>query len=88
MSFHVTWTERALDDLAQLWLDAEDRDSLALASNEIDEFLSANPHDPTLEVVSNQGTIMRGPLGVDFWISEERNRVTVFAAWKAIEDLE
>jgi hypothetical protein len=82
----VKWTERALNDLAQLRLDADDRAAVAAAFNEIDKFLSVDPHDPRLEVVSNLGTVLRGPLGVDFWISDESSEVTVEAAWKLIED--
>lgn len=88
MLYTIRWTPRALDDLAKLWLSAENRSAVAEASNEIDEFLSVDPHDPSLEVISNVGTIMRGPIGVDFWVDEDRKRVTVYAAWKAIEDLE
>ncbi len=88
MAYHVIWTESALSDLALIWMDAENRNTVSEASEAIDQLLAENPRHARLEVVLNQGTMMRGPIGVDFWISDEQNKVTVFAAWKAIRDWE
>jgi hypothetical protein len=46
VKYIVRWSRQATDALTELWLaNPELRSSITLAAAEIDQFLSANPHD-------------------------------------------
>ena len=44
MKYTVTWAKSAEDHLANLWLQAEDRESIRRASDELDALLAERPH--------------------------------------------
>ncbi len=86
MRYTVTWTTQALNDLAAMWLEAADRNAFELAANAIDVFLATHPNARRCEVVSGYGTLMSGPLGVDFRVQEGDRLVVVQASWPVVED--
>ena len=86
MRYTVTWTDRALNDLTELWLAAGDRNAVEQAANAIDTFLAENPTARRCEVVSGDGTLMSGVLGIDFKVRESDRLVLVQAIWLAYEE--
>jgi hypothetical protein len=86
MKYTVVWNRRATNDLAQLWMDGDDRSDIAAASNYIDEQLSRDPFLEQCEVVNRIGALIVDPLGVDYWINEHDRIVTVFAVWLVSEE--
>ena len=86
MKYTVVWNRRATNDLAQLWMDGDDRSDIAAASNYIDEQLSRDPFLEQCEVVNRIGALIVDPLGVDYWINEPDRIVTVFAVWMVSEE--
>jgi hypothetical protein len=43
MNYAVIWTKKAIDQLAQAWIDAADRTAVQRASNRIDSMLAMQP---------------------------------------------
>jgi hypothetical protein len=41
--FTVVWPQESLDELAEIWLEAVDRTSIATAAREIEEALTRDP---------------------------------------------
>jgi len=64
MKYTVVWNRRATNDLAQLWMDGDDRSDIAAASNYIDEQLSRDPFLEQCEVVNRIGALIVDPLGL------------------------
>ena len=45
MSRHtVVWLQDAQDELAQIWLDSDDREAVTQATSRIDSVLAVDPH--------------------------------------------
>lgn len=66
MMFTVVWTPAAEQNLAALWLQASDRNTLAMVSNTIDALLRQDPQtrgEPGFDTVRE---LVIPPLGVDF----------------------
>lgn len=62
MRFTVSWLRSAELELAQLWLNAEDRTALASAANEIDRLLTIrNRHSPSYACDGKGGDESRLP---------------------------
>jgi plasmid stabilization system protein ParE len=83
MRYTVTWTAQAQNDLTELWLQAADRNAIEQPANSMDRFLAENPNARRCEVVSGHGTLMAGPLGVDFQVRDGDQVVIVQAIWLA-----
>ncbi len=86
MRYTVGWSASAQSELAEVWLEATDRDAVSAASNEIDTFLAVSPNDPRCEVVAGAGILIIGPLGVEFRIRERDRFVVVVNAWKVTSE--
>ncbi len=69
MRYTVVWHRDALDRLATIWMDADDRNAVAHASDEIDRQLATDP----LNVGESREHILRiffeWPLGVRYFVS-------------------
>ena len=63
MKYTVVWNRRATNDLAQLWMDGDDRSDIAIASNYIDEQLSRDPFLEQCEVVNRIGALIVQSIG-------------------------
>lgn len=81
MRYTVGWSASAQNELAEVWLEAADRNAVAEASNEIDEFLAVSPNDPRCEIVAGGGILIIGPLGVQYRIRERDRFVAVVNVW-------
>jgi len=79
--FRVEWDERALDELATLWIDADPllRQALTAASHEIDQRLRS---DPRVEGESRSGdrrVTFVPPLVVTFQVEDDRQSVLILS---------
>lgn len=70
-------------ELATVWNDAEDRDEVTAASDEIDRQLAAMPTSAGESRDGNVRILFVGPLAVDFEVIEDDCMVTVLAVWRA-----
>ncbi len=83
MMFTVVWTPAAEQNLAALWLQASDRNTLAMVSNTIDALLRQDPQtrgEPGFDTVRE---LVIPPLGVDFDVQEPDRMVYVLSVWLA-----
>jgi mRNA-degrading endonuclease RelE of RelBE toxin-antitoxin system len=79
--YSVRWKRSALDQLTELWLDAENRAELNSAVDELDRLLGSSPH----EVGESRTDVIRvafcPPLGVFFYIDDANDVVEVLRVW-------
>lgn len=85
MLFTVVWLDEAMDQLAQIWLDADDRAQIASSSNTIDALLSINPAMQGEVVAEGLRKLRVPPLSVLFSV-READRVVEVANVHAISD--
>jgi hypothetical protein len=77
MTFYVSYSPSAQDELAQIWLDASDKDAVTTASYQIDQSLRSQP----LSVGEELGSYRRlqvAPLEVVFTVSPDDCLVQVW----------
>jgi hypothetical protein len=86
MTYRVVWTDKAIQELADIWLKAPDRGAVNTAADLIDRILKSRPLDERHEVVNGFGTALSVPVGVDFGLDAKNRLVIVVAAWFAIDD--
>ena len=82
MIYTVTWSRRALGMLAQIWIDATNRNAVAAASYEIDNILRDDPDlvgRPRFDTVR---AFNCPPLGVEFEVNEPDRLVIVINVWQ------
>ena len=81
MSYHVTWRPSAEQHLAQLWLNAIDRNAMTIAANTIDADLAQDP----LAVGESRSGATRiyivSPLAVYYTVDVASHQVAVWAVW-------
>ena len=82
MNFTVTWTRAALDELATIWSQSDDRAAVAAGSNEIDRLLAAFPYSQGELRHANVRVMFAGPLGADYEVLAEYRRVQVLTIWR------
>jgi plasmid stabilization system protein ParE len=77
--FTVGWVRSALDDLADIWTqaDAGDRAAISAAANRIDRLLSTNPSDQGESRSKARRLLVELPLVVVFEIVEQDRFVRV-----------
>ena len=76
MRFTVTWSTRAVDQLALLWTDARDQKAVADAADEIDRLLRTSPEQVGTEFGSDR-LLTVDPLMVVFWVRPQDRLVQV-----------
>lgn len=82
MRYTVIWKPAAEQELADLWMNAEDRNAIAEAADQIDAMLCRDAHELG---ESRTGRIRRmfvRPLGVAFEVREDDRMVLVVAVWR------
>lgn len=82
MKYTVTWTEAALDELATIWSQADDRVAVTAASNEIDRLLGASPYTQGESRRGNVRVMFEGSLGADFAVFVNDRIVQVLTVWR------
>jgi plasmid stabilization system protein ParE len=81
MTYTVIWKHAAEEELARIWMDAEDRDSVTKAADEIDKLLGTNPLDQGESRSGAVRVLFVDPLGIFFHIDDEDRLVSVLKAW-------
>lgn len=77
MKYRVVWTRHAEGELAQIWLDADDRMAVSSAARQIDAALAREPHKCGESRSNNRRIFFAGPLVVEFRISHADAEVRV-----------
>jgi hypothetical protein len=81
MRYSVLWTPTARRLLAQLWLNAANRNDVQRAADEIDRVLKSDPLNAAESRVVNIRIIIEPPLAAYFDVDEQDRRVTVWRVW-------
>jgi hypothetical protein len=66
MSYAVEWSRDAINQLAELWLSATDREAITRAQAEIDAALSSRPHGGAVHVSEGLYRLRAKPIQVMF----------------------
>jgi plasmid stabilization system protein ParE len=77
--YTVTYVEDARDQLALIWLAAQDRSAVANADNEIDRVLCEDAQRMGTEVHEGLRQLVVPPLKVQFTVEEDDRRVTIWS---------
>jgi hypothetical protein len=88
MKYTIVWTDKATNELAEIWLQSANRSAVTDATNTLDRVLADNPLSDRHEVFRGFGTAIRVPVGVDFGVDARNRLVIVISAWQVFEDLE
>jgi hypothetical protein len=70
MRFTVSWTPTAEQDLATVWMDADDRNAVTSSADTIDRLLAVDPESRGEARFDTVRTLSIPPLGVDFEVIE------------------
>ncbi|HJT31647.1 MAG TPA: hypothetical protein VJ783_06305 [Pirellulales bacterium] len=84
--YTVVWRRRANNQLAELWLDADDRSSITADAHEIDRRLSEQAPEWGNEIIPNLRWMEVGKLRAYFTITESNRRVEVVAVFARTTD--
>lgn len=79
--YTVVWRQRANNQLAELWLDANDRPSITTDAHEIDRRLAEQASEWGNEIIPNLRWMEVANLRAYFTISEMDRRVEVLAVF-------
>jgi hypothetical protein len=83
MKYIVVWLKSAQDLLAEIWLNAMDRQEIADSADAIDRQLRADPYAYSeSRATKTQRILLFPPLGVAFEVSEAESLVVVYAVWQ------
>ena len=82
MKFTVAWAPVAERKLAELWLAAPDRDSVANASDLVDQQLAEKPHLVGESRGAGQRLLIESPLAVLYEVAMDDRYVFVRAVWR------
>ena len=75
--FTVVWTQRASDQLAQLWLDSDKREAVTSAADAIDRQLRDDPDDKGSIATEKTREFFEPPLRILFSVREPDRIVEV-----------
>ncbi|HUY89911.1 MAG TPA: hypothetical protein VMV10_14340 [Pirellulales bacterium] len=75
--FKVDWLQNALDDLADAWSNAENRDAVNLAVEAIDDKLAENPTEFSDRMIEKLYFFSEPPLRVAFTVDEVSRMVRI-----------
>ena len=78
-AFRVLWWDDALTDLAQLWIDAEDKAAVTNAASKTDLMLVTEPASKGEDVAEGLRRLEVGPLRVYFQIADDERIVEIVA---------
>jgi hypothetical protein len=82
MRFQVHWVSEAEEELASIWIDAEDRNLITRAAFAIDQILRDRPEDAGESRSGDRRILLHPPLGVTFSISTDDQTVLVLNVWR------
>ncbi len=82
MNYTVTYKPSAEQELADIWMNAPNRQAVTEAAHRIDFLLKTKPHEQGESRDGNTRIMFERPLAVDFEIHDEDCRVEVLkVAW-------
>ena len=85
MNYIVHWTDAALDELADVWNVAADRNAVTAAAHRLEQEIAANPYGRGIfRVSSGNYTAVDLPLGMEYDIIEADKTVRVLLVWSLI----
>ena len=79
MNYAVIWTKKAIDQLAQAWMDATDRTAVQRASSRIDALLGTQPRAHGESRRGNDRLLFEPPLAVYYRIDDSDRKVFVLS---------
>ncbi len=82
MNYTVVWRPTAERALAQIWVDAADRQAVTDAANLIDAMLGTSPHEVGESRAGDTRILTVMPLSIYYDIHEEDRLVAVWACWQ------
>ncbi len=82
MNFTVLWSPEAEGELAEVWLNAEDRQAIVAATATIDARLKSNPKCFGESRSGNARIAFVRPLGVDFEVLSDDRLVYDLSVWQ------
>jgi hypothetical protein len=77
----VRWKRTALDRVAELWIDADDRAAITAAVDEIDRVLAANPQEAGESRDEQTRVLFVPPLGTFLEVHDAIGEVNVLKVW-------
>jgi plasmid stabilization system protein ParE len=80
MRFTVTWHPSAEIELAEIWLQFEDREGISRAANAIDQVLASEPMSHGEEFYGDRILVLR-PLAVTYSVNELDRAVQILQVW-------
>ncbi|MBV9123918.1 MAG: hypothetical protein JO112_11220 [Planctomycetes bacterium] len=85
MKFTVLWKPSKEQNLAAIWMGAQDRNAVTSAAHTIDKLLSRNPESIGEVCFDMVRTLVIPPLGVDFEVMEDDRIVYELSVWDATQ---
>jgi hypothetical protein len=82
MSYRVIWVPEAEEELAAIWLDADDRNVITTAAHVIDSTLRLDPEVVGESRGEGRRIFWETPLGVIFVVSPDDRIVSVLNVWR------
>jgi len=82
VNYTVIWLESAEVELADLWLNAPDRERVTAAAHELDIRLGANPGIEGESRKGNRRILLVAPLGVTYEVHPDDRLVRVLEVWR------
>jgi mRNA-degrading endonuclease RelE of RelBE toxin-antitoxin system len=79
MNYAVIWTKKAIDQLAQAWIDAADRTAVQRATNRIDSMLAMQPRAHGESRRGNDRLLYQPPLAVYYRVDDSDRKVFVLS---------
>jgi len=80
MRFTVTWHPAAEQELAEIWLQAADRNQVTHAANLLDRALASDPLAPGEEFYGDR-LLVALPLAVTYTVSQADRTVQILQVW-------
>jgi mRNA-degrading endonuclease RelE of RelBE toxin-antitoxin system len=81
MRYTVLWLPRAEQELAALWLDANQREAITRAAHELDQRPANDAQDEGESREADLRIAFAAPLGIEFQVEEEDRVVRVIQVW-------
>lgn len=82
--FEVRWIDDALQDLAQLWMDADSdaRQMITAATSAADHELQTDPFRQSESRENDERVYWNGPLGFRIDVDTDQRKVWVLQVWR------
>ncbi|MBI1902894.1 MAG: hypothetical protein HYS13_17495 [Planctomycetia bacterium] len=82
MNYTVVWSSVAERELANLWLNAGDRDVITRAAYAMDKELRADPENAGESRSEGRRIVFAAPVAAVYFVFEDDRRVEVLHVWR------